>query len=186
MMRFALLPLVGCSLLACHPQDLPLGFAPRPAPTEQQTAHLSLLIDRAGYPGADEVVISFAEIEVERIVEGASEWVPLLGSAQSYDLASLSTAAELVAVELPGDAYGRIRLQLAEAWIVADGETIPLELAGEAAEVMVERPIPIELGRQTTAVLAIDMPRSISSGEAGQMVLNPVIRVKAMAVIERR
>ncbi len=163
--------------LACYPQDLPQGLAVRPdadGEVAAEPAELHVMLSASGV--SEGLSVSLAEVELE----SGGAWMPALGAVHSYDLASLAEPAELLAVELPEQASGEMRLVFLDAWRMVGGEYEQVEVS--EPDVLVPTLFPVEAGRETTVYLELDASRSLTTDASGRMALAPVVNVKAMSV----
>lgn len=123
-MSFILL-LAPFNLAACGPSPLdPATVSDTPHPA---FSRLRVVIHDAPSTDVDEVWVVFDQVSVHHEAHG---WKTVVSAAQQVELLSLQggVVEELGLADLEPGSYSQIRLHVADAWVVVDGERKPLDV----------------------------------------------------------
>lgn len=134
---------------------------------------LQILLHDAPDEAVDEVWVTFDEVSVH----GAGGWLVLDDSLRSVDLLSLQDGVveELALSDLEAGSYQQIRLHLADAWVVVDGETHPLDVpSGTTSGLKLGHGFEVADCGTTVLVLDWDVGAHLTSGPQGYK-LRPVV-----------
>ncbi len=110
---------------------------------------------------------------------GEGEWLQLMKKAQQQDLLQLQDGktAAIGDVDVPGGYYDRVRLKLAKAQVVVDGETFDLEVPAEGIELAFKFQLKGGEGHEMT--IDFDAKKSVQKKADGSgYELKPVVEVK--------
>jgi hypothetical protein len=117
--------------------------------------------------------------------QGEGQMLQLMTRSMQQDLLQLrdGKTAALADVELPAGYYARLRLMLAGAQVVVDGQQHQLAAGGTAIELRFK--FQLEAGQGHEMVLDFDAQKSIQQGAEGGYALQPYVEVKQFRYTHR-
>jgi hypothetical protein len=110
-----------------------LGCASPPPAAAEGTGRLSVRLHDGPSDAVDEVWIAWDEVRANHDVMG---WVTLSDEPGSVDLLTLRDGEDRLLGDaiVPGGHYSQLRLHLTDAWVVDDGQRLPLDVpSGETS-----------------------------------------------------
>ena len=128
----------------------------------------------------DSVRIEITGIEVQRAGDRSGAWSPILVVPFAFDLSgSAANGLRLAAADLPAGTYTSLRLTLGDVVVTTDGVSARIRPASPT--VTIRRPVSIQVGESLTAVLDVDVDRSLRSNGEGELAFEPVIMLRSDA-----
>lgn len=163
-----LVTLVAVSLLAfvvaCIPLPEEMPPAPAPAPEPTPTAEQGIIeIHVTDPPPADvtSAVVYLTDIEVHKVSDNESEWIPIMEAPPSFDLLDVIGVKEVLgSASVAAGSFTQIRMYVDRVEVTtADGDNITAEVPSEKLKIV--RPFNVEAGVKTVLTLDFDGKKSL-------------------------
>jgi hypothetical protein len=133
----------------------------------------------------DEVWVTISSVQIHRNGDSDAEWITLSEEEQTYDLLTLQDAVTAIlgdAAVLPGS-YSQLRMIVADAWVVVDGEEHDLTIpSGAKTGIKINLNFTVEEGAEYVVVIDFDADKSIKKTGMGYL-MTPVLKIALLGEI---
>jgi len=150
--------------------------APAPAPTEEWG---TIEIRVTDPPPADvkSAVVYLTNIEVHKVSDNGSEWVPIVGAPPSFDLLDVIGVAEVLgSANVTAGSFTQIRMDTDRVEVVTvDGDNITAEVP--SGKLKIVRPFNVGAGTTTILTLDFDGTKSLIVTSKGKALFKPVVKL---------
>jgi hypothetical protein len=145
------------------------------------TGSLRILLHDRAADEVDEVWIEFSAVLAHNDLDG---WIVVSDDTQAVDLLSLTdgVVAEMAWAAVPTGPYSQVRFHLAAAWVVVNGETLPLDVPSglESGVKLIESFEVVECS-DTTFTLDWDVGAHLIHSPGSGYKLRPTLNVDSLA-----
>ena len=149
---------------------------PAPAPTEEWG---TIEIRVTDPPPADvkSAIVYLTNIEVHRVSDNASEWIPILGAPPSFDLLEVIGVEKVLgSANVTAGKFTQIRMDVDRVEVVTvDGDNFTAEVP--SGKLKIVRPFNVGAGTTTVLTLDFDGTKSLIVTSKGKALFKPVVKL---------